>query len=147
MPSGPRDPSQSGTLAQLAEIIGEDAMLRLATRFGGRRLYFPKDPTANRALVETVGLKAAQLLARRFGGVHFEIPLERGKRQRIVDLSQEKVPVRVIAERVGCTPRHVYAVRAEYKRNGGRLLDALDFVDPAQVDLFAPPAAPTSEDK
>jgi Homeodomain-like domain len=123
-------------LEQLADIIGEAAAVLLSVRFGGRRLYIPKDPIATSDLVGVIGLKASLLLARRFGGVHLEMPLERGKRERIVQLSNGGKTVREIAEAVGCTERHVKYVRAEYREHGGLLSLAASRANPDQHDLF-----------
>lgn len=134
-------PETRPTLDQFADIIGEEAALRLSVRFGGRRLYIPKEPTGE--LVQLIGQKAAELLSRRFGGVHFEMPLERGKRERIIHLSRRGKTVREIAELVGCTERHVKYVRAEARERGEEGIDLTPKPDPAQThlldDLFANP--------
>jgi hypothetical protein len=148
------DDEKRPTLDQFADIIGEEAAVRLSVRYGGRRLYVPIDPPPGGDLAQLIGVKAAYLLARRFGGVSFEMPLERGKRERIIHLSNRGKTVREIAEIVGCTERHVKYVRAEHRVHGGDGFDLPPKRDPSQVDLFsvedagspAPGASPTSED-
>jgi hypothetical protein len=131
---------EGDTLAQFARAIGEEAALQLAVRFGGRRLYIPKEPPPESEIVQAIGADAAALLAKQFGGVHFEMPLERGKRERIVALStQANAPsVGDIARVVGCTERHVYQVRSQYRKTGGFLpLASEERIDRTQLDIFA----------
>lgn len=137
------DDENEPLLVQFAKVIGEENAVRLSARFGGRALYIPLDPTDVRTasrvneLVQTIGLHAAQLLARRFGGVTFEMPLEAGKRQRILVLSASgQYTTGEIARLVGCTERHVYSVRAQHRASGGELLDLGPRPDPLQADLF-----------
>jgi transposase-like protein len=94
-----------------------------------------------------IGEHAALLLARRFGGTHFEMPLERGKRERIIAYSMQPrpLPVREIARKVGCTERHVYQVRREYRENGGALPITPDEpADRRQLEIFPASIAPAS---
>lgn len=131
----PRD-----TLSEFAAVIGEDAALRLAVAFGGRQLYIPKNAPAGSELVEAIGESAATKLAQRWGGVHFAMPLERGKRARIVELSNaDELSVGEIARLVGCTERHVYQVRREYQAHGPRSLmsDGQSEEERRQLDMFA----------
>ncbi|MEX2155085.1 MAG: helix-turn-helix domain-containing protein [Gemmatimonadaceae bacterium] len=148
MGASPRDSTPIDTLGIFAAIIGEDAALSLVVRFGGRKLYIPKDPPSAGELVEVIGEHAALVLARRFGGTHFEMPLERGKRERIIAFSTQAkpLPVREIARRVGCTERHVYQVRRQYLRNGVALpLPADEPADRRQLDIFGPADPTTTE--
>jgi hypothetical protein len=135
------------TLPQFAAIIGEELALKLVTRFGGGRLYIPKEPPIAGDLVIEIGELAAQRLARRWGGTTFEVPLERGKRERIIALSNREPPTPVIdiARHVGCTERHVYQVRREHREGGGEALWIPEPIDTNQIDLF--PATDPTEDK
>ena len=135
VPPPPRAEKLS-TLELLAEVIGESAAVRLSVRYGGRRLYIPKEPAPAGDFVGAIGYKNALLLAARYGGTHMEMPLERGKRERIVMFSKRGLTVSAIAEVVGCTERHVKQVRAEYRANGNQLSRIDEHADPAQANLF-----------
>lgn len=125
---------RQSTLSQVAAIIGDDAAVLLSVRFGGRRIYIPKNPS-DTTLAQVIGFKAASLLARQLGGTIVEMPIGRGKRERILILTDNGRTVAEIAEVVGVTERHVKAVRAEYR--DGTVQRAADH-DAAQTDLFAP---------
>lgn len=101
-------------LDQFAEVIGEDAAVKISAHFGGRQLYVPrKPPSTTSPLVEAIGEIAAHKLAKRFGGLSYAIPLTAGKRARIEQLLGEGATVREVADELGCTERYVYKVQAE----------------------------------
>jgi hypothetical protein len=67
-----------GILAEIAEIAGRDAALKLARAKGGvEKVYIPEPENlcVDHWLVETLGWKAALRLARRFGPDRISIPL------------------------------------------------------------------------
>lgn len=111
----------SSTLDRFADVIGEEAALRLSAHFGGRQLYVPHAPRPDSELVQVIGEECAEALAKHFGGIFYSVPLEVGKRARIVELRKTGEKIRAIAEELGCTERHVYNVLAEYRAGGGSL--------------------------
>jgi hypothetical protein len=136
-----RGASPSGDiLAMFSAVIGEELAMKLAVAYGGGRLYIPKTAQEGRRIVEVIGERATEQLAKQYGGVSFEVPLERGKRERIIHMSTNANPPAVseIARRVGCTERHVYQVRREYRIRGGLPPIATDEIeDKTQLDIFA----------
>lgn len=72
----------SGLEAQLVELIGEDAVVRLAESFGGTRLYVPVKIAGKHELARTIGLEAAQQLCARFSPDVIQVPLARDLRAR-----------------------------------------------------------------
>lgn len=146
----PRDQdATSDTLVIFGAIIGAEATMRLALRFGGCKLYIPNDPPLAGELVEAIGEQAALQLAQRFGGSYVEMPLERAKRERIIAYSTHPTPLpaREIARIVGCTERHVYQVRREFRDNGGVLPSSSpEPADPRQLSIFGPADPTPTED-
>lgn len=128
----------SGTLALFAQTIGEEATLRLSMHFGGRQLHIPRTPRRDSELVKVVGQVAAQALGKRFGSGNYMVPLEAGKRARIVWLRSQKTKVADVAEMVGCTERYVWKVCQEYRKAGGTLEVSFSgsLEDPNQLALF-----------
>jgi hypothetical protein len=55
-------------LAEIAEVAGLDAALRLAEVRGGTQVYIPPDPPADHWLVEAVGPDAARAISSYFAG-------------------------------------------------------------------------------
>lgn len=104
--------------AQIVAAIGETAAGQLSARFGGRRLYIPRDPGPHHPITVVVGAEAAKILAADHSGRHVDVPLSLGVRARILDLSRQGVQVSRIAEMLRCTERHVYYVRAEAREDG-----------------------------
>ena len=130
---------RDNTLSQLAGVIGVELSMKLASRFGGRRMHIPLDPPATSELVAEIGLEAAQRLARRWGGTHFDMPISRAKRERIIALSNSDAapPVSEIARLCGCTERHVYQVRRAHREGGGEALWVPE-PDLNQLEIFSP---------
>lgn len=112
---------ETDTLQSIAEIVGDEAALRLAMEYGGLQLYVPLRPPVDSPLVKLIGEPAARALAKRWGGCTVILPLNAGRRARIIELRKGGRAVHEIASLVGCTERHVYAVLASYKHSGGVL--------------------------
>lgn len=112
-------------LAEIAAVAGDEAAETLARTFGGHRIYIRERITGEDWLSRLVGVTAAAALAQRFTGEYLDIPRRLGARARIRLLRDAGRTVRQIADAVGCTERHVYAVLAEAG------------ADDRQADLFA----------
>jgi hypothetical protein len=130
--------SGAGALAQWAEVVGEEAALRLSMHFGGRQLHIPRHPRPGSELVQVIGGVAAAALGARFGAGNYVVPLEAGKRAKIVYLRTiQKMTAAATATEAGCTERYVYKVCAEYREAGGVLAFSLErYEDPNQFPLF-----------
>lgn len=63
-----------GTLEAMTHIIPQAAVLKIAERFGGTRVYVARQPEANHELAQLIGLSAALLLGRHYGGELVEVP-------------------------------------------------------------------------
>lgn len=123
----PLDATASRLLAQVAAVTGQEAALRLAGAYGGRRIYIPHAPQPEGRLARTIGLDAARRLAAAFGGITLQIPIRLGRRVRILQLRAEQLqrarqlrrsdPLSVarIAEQVGVTERFVWLTLQQYK--------------------------------
>lgn len=61
-------------LAQIAEIAGREAALRLAFEYGGSRVYVPRK-AGNSEIAKIIGPEAAAALSGHFGGESIAIPI------------------------------------------------------------------------
>ncbi|MDF1778757.1 MAG: hypothetical protein P1V13_22265 [Rhizobiaceae bacterium] len=122
-------------LAEIAEVAGLDAALRLAEMRGGTEIYVPAHAPAGHWLVEAVGAQAAAAICAHFTGsgpgCRLEIPLGPAGtaaqiRRRVDKMINEGKSEREIALATGYTGRGVRMRRA--KARGGA----------EQVDLFSP---------
>lgn len=86
---------------ELQELIGEEALVRLAEAFGGTRLYVPQKITARHEIARAVGLEAAQRLVDRLAPDVVKVPLARELRARHYRAAQ--MSDRAIARRLGIT--------------------------------------------
>ncbi len=101
------------TLADIADLVGEDAARTLAEMFGGRRLYLRRDPGQHHPLTAAVGLKAALTIGQVLGGLYIDVPLSPGRRASILKLADEgKGPIE-IQRMLRCSRRLVFKVLAE----------------------------------
>lgn len=122
-----RDPDNPTPWQQIVEVIGEEAAAQLSRAFGGTELYVPRSPGASHPIAFAIGLDLARKLGAAHGGAHFDVRVLPGQRARIVELAKTKMTKKAIAQQVGCTERHVYAVLAE----------AGTATDEQQLNLFA----------
>ena len=67
---------------ELQELIGEEALVRLAEAFGGTRLFVPVKITARHEIAKAVGLDAAKTLSARLAPDVIRVPLARELRAR-----------------------------------------------------------------
>lgn len=81
-------------LAQIAEIAGREAALRLAFEYGGSRVYIPKKHDGSE-IARLVGAEAAAKLAGHYGGESIAIPI--GKRALAFWLADQGKSVEEIA--------------------------------------------------
>jgi hypothetical protein len=96
-------------LSEIAQLVGVEAALVIARRFGGRRLYIPRRPGDGHKIVRCIGREGARRLGAALGGEGFIIPCARSylrwldaRALRILGLSNAE-----IAERIGVNERHV----------------------------------------
>jgi hypothetical protein len=68
--------------ACLLGLLGEEGLVCLAERFGGRRLHIPKAISDDHDIAQAIGLKAAQRLSQRYGQAVLRVPLARELRAR-----------------------------------------------------------------
>ncbi len=120
-------------VAELAEVAGLAAALKLVELRGGRRVYIPKTADAGHWLAEHIGLPALAVLAARYGGADMEIDRCCGLRRALVVAEYERgVPVSVLAERYGCTERAIrYMTVAASAKLPARLAEQMnmDWID------------------
>src|SRR4051794_15314441 len=130
-----------GVLGEIAELVGEQAAITIASRAGGTRIYFPAKADDKHWLVQAIGRAAADKVCAHFTvdgarGQRIEIPLYvggsyrqlvRAIAERVHKMDTEEAASSTeIARKVGVTQRSVHRHRARHrgKRDGkqGRLL-------------------------
>ena len=110
----------------LLSLLGVDALVRLAERFGGRRLLVPPTIDAEHPIAVAIGPEAAAKLIRRYSPAVIRVPLVRDIRARYYragGLSNGE-----IATRLGVTET---AVDKIFRR-----MDAPPIKGSGQLDLF-----------
>ena len=111
-------------LAQLSEVIGEHLALALCRRFGGTRLYVPRQIGEHHPIAAALGRDGAATLAAYAGGGDLDVPKQAARRARVIALhSLGSLTRGQIALETCYSERHVY-----------RLIKASD--DQAQPSLF-----------
>lgn len=106
-------------VAEMADVAGLTATLKLVQLRGGRRLYIPKHPTAQHWLVVHIGLEALSKLARHYQGADVEIDLCKDLQRSVIVAEYTRgVSVSKLAETYRCTERNI---RYMVKTNGGHL--------------------------
>lgn len=101
---------------ELAELIGEDAMVRLAEAFGGTRLYVPQSIGAKHEIARAIGLDAARRLVERLAPDVVKVPLARELRARHYRAAGQSD--RQIARRLGITESGVEKLFARVRARG-----------------------------
>jgi Mor family transcriptional regulator len=118
------------TLREMAIIAGLSSALKIAHRFGGRRLYFTREPSERCELARAVGLQPARALGRHYAGEQIEVPLAGAVRRMVRDREIRAARSRGwslsrIGEEFRLTPRQVRRIlkahsRAEDRRQVSR---------------------------
>lgn len=98
-------PAPTSEAVRLVQLIGPEATLAVIERWGGTRMYVPKNPAANAELVNAAGRAGAASLAEALGGEYLKVP--RAVRWRILVYHRMGLSYAKIARRVGCTEKHV----------------------------------------
>lgn len=110
-------------MAELVNVIGEDAARLLARRFGGTTIYVPRNMGEHHPLHVVLGQEAAEKLAEWYGSTRVNVPKQAERRKRVHELHQAgALTIAGIAIETGYSERHVY-----------RLLNESD---DRQADLF-----------
>jgi hypothetical protein len=103
----------SGTLDELAAVVGRAGAKAMCCMWGGQRLYVPKQPRG--ALVELLGELLADRLAREFGGDYLDLPqpdIAAARRIEAQRLRNERFTLNEIATRLGVGQRRVRQILA-----------------------------------
>jgi Trp operon repressor len=109
-------PAMPMLLEEVANAIGVDGALKLASAHGGTQVYIPARPDESHWLSALVGLADARTLARALTsdrtGLHFVIPMGPSRNQverwrRMHDLIDKGLPAREIARACGVHMRTV----------------------------------------
>jgi hypothetical protein len=99
------------SFAELREVVGERAAVRLSVVFGGTRLYIPVRADPGGWLAQAIGIDAANALCRAFNREQIDIPLGPGKltrqREKIVAMRSRGMSERAIALDLDMTERQV----------------------------------------
>lgn len=124
-------------LRRIAEVIGADAALKLASVDGGLdKVYVPREARESHRWASVLGMEAFAKLARAFGGERIDIP--RGahinlKKRRIIELAETGMAHRQIAREVGTGERYVRDVLSGGDYPAAR---ARGGADPRQLKMF-----------
>lgn len=112
---------------ELQALIGEEALVRLAERFGGTRLFVPVKITRDHAITRAIGFEAACRLSERLAPDVIKVPLAREPRARHHRAAGRSNAW--IATRLGMTETGVEMIfnraRAAAKSNAPDLFDRL----------------------
>ena len=74
-----------GTLAEMARVTTLTAALAIAERFGGTRLYLPRQPDESSELVQLIGIRHARALCSHYSGEFIEVPRAAAVRRLLRD--------------------------------------------------------------
>ena len=105
------------TAAEISEIVGIDAALRLVEAWGGVRLYVPREMPDDHLLVSTLGREEAELFAEHYGGEAIQVPrcltaLRSVRNARIRKDRESGASIALLALRHRLTERQVYSILA-----------------------------------
>jgi len=118
------------SLAELVELLGEHAVLKLMDSWGGVRLYVPQKMTPDHVIARVIGFASARRLSARFPLEFLEVPrgadaLRRARNRGIVRAHAEGLSASRLARKHRLTERQVW-----------KILAASDSPDSPQQDLF-----------
>lgn len=86
-------------IAELLDLLGEEAFVKLCQAFGGTRLYVPREAPIGHEIYEAIGKIAAHQLVERFSPGAIRVPL--AKRERVLFYRQQGLSHAKIARLVG----------------------------------------------
>lgn len=96
-------------MADLIEVVGEDAARHLARRFGGTSVYVPRAIGDHHPLCAALNRVAADRLAAWAGGTSIAVPKQPERRARVHELHRAgALTVAQIAFETAFSERHVY---------------------------------------
>lgn len=99
----------SGSLEDVAGVVGEEAALRLADLFGGIRLYIPAKIGPYHPLMSAVDAELAAKIVEHYHGMELALPRIDPRRARVISLAKSgRLTKQAIARETGYTERHVY---------------------------------------
>lgn len=107
-------------LREVADLIGTEAALRLAKRFGGRSLYIPQSPGPTSDLAACIGLEAAQALGRCYGHEDIVLPMGRtierlARNQALLADRARGLSVRFLSLRYDLSERRIWEILAVHR--------------------------------
>jgi hypothetical protein len=101
-------------LDEIAEVIGEEAALRLARAFGGIELYVPAKVGHNHPITVAIGAEAAATLVEHYHGTEISIARTGERHHRVRALaSTGRLTKKAIARETGYTERWVYKLLSD----------------------------------
>lgn len=107
-----------GLLAEVEDVVGRDAAIKLAIACGGTRIYMPAAVDAEHWLAEAIGVDAAIKLAAHFSygrrGIRLDMPMM-PRALQVHTLTEAGASAREIALKLGIHQRTVHANRRHYR--------------------------------
>ncbi|MBF0273461.1 MAG: hypothetical protein HQL98_15540 [Magnetococcales bacterium] len=105
----------SGSMRELADLIGRELAARLVESVGGTRIFVPKKPRPHHRLASLIGMDATTQLSGYCGGEVLAIPKEAGMRrairnQQICARYDQGMGVRQLAREYDLTERQIYTI-------------------------------------
>lgn len=105
-------------IEDLESIMDETTYVAFLGHFGGRRLYVPKNMTANHPIARVIGFEAATVLSDYLQGESVDLPTldkyhSRIKRRKILELRKNGMSFDMIAWECKCSRRFVVQVCAD----------------------------------
>lgn len=109
-------------LAEIAEVIGIDAAMKLSAAHPGLRIHVPKRAPETHSITIAIGLKAAQALCEIYGGSDVVIPMatrlhKERLRLAIIDRLKAGASAPEVAREFGVHQFTVYRLKAEQSRS------------------------------
>lgn len=109
------------SLKPIAELIGMPSTISLVERYGGGRLYIPRNANNDHALVQVLGREAVEALASVHAGESIELPLATAALRRARDMEiyrryNSGDSAEQLAKDYGATRRHIYRIVGQIKK-------------------------------
>ncbi|WP_027188692.1 helix-turn-helix domain-containing protein [Desulfovibrio cuneatus] len=92
----------------LQEIMGEHLAGALCNTFGGVPIYIPEQACMAHDIARAVGVQGMEALCASYPGEYITVPSGGVKKEQIVDMLQQGLSKRKIAQLCGVTERYVY---------------------------------------